>query len=354
MRISVLPGDNGGCGRYRMQQPAEAVQKIRPDWEITVHQPRGEVQVGLNQAGKVVQVALDPLPDVMVLQRTGTPILAGVAEWMQERGVAVVTDFDDAMWCIDRKNVAWPSWNMHPNTRKQQHWSWCDHVAKRADLVTVTTEKLARRYGAHGRVAVIGNYVSEEVLKYKPWERQLDEKPVVGWAGYTATHPGDCEISAPAAQAAVELGAKTRAIADAAGVSEAWGLKVDDAVPSQTYGPDYFGAIGTLDLMLVGLKHSPFNECKSTLKVLEAAAAGVPSIAAATSPHRTLARRFPILTAASPAEWKGHATRLIQDPWYRADLTSQVRAAVTKETVEAHAEEWAQAWERARRRRDRI
>lgn len=335
-----------------MRLPAEAVQAIRPDWEITVHKPKGDVAVGLDSAGRVVEVRLDPLPDVLVMQRTGTPILAGVAEWMQQHGVAVVADFDDAMWCIDRKNMAWPAWNMHQNRGKRQHWKWCDDVAKRVDLVTVTTEGLARRYGRHGRVQVIGNYVSEKVLSYEPWKRS-DDQTVVGWAGYTGTHPGDCEISAPAAQVAVGYGAEARGIADARGLSRAWGIHVDN-VPPQEYGPNYFGAIGTLDLMLVGLKRSPFNECKSSLKVLEAAAAGVPSLVAATRPHRTLARRFPMLTADSPAEWQLHATRLMQNPTYLADLTAQVRSSVIKETVEAHAEEWAQAWERALRRRNMI
>ena len=73
-------------------------------------------------------------------------------------------------------------------------------------------------------------------------------------------------------------------------------------------------------LMLVGLKDSPFNRCKSTLKVLEAAAAGVPSIAAGTRPHTTLQREgFPVQVASSPDEWY----RLARD-WAKSPTSSGV------------------------------
>lgn len=352
MRVAVLPGDNSGCGNLRLRWPALAVQRIRPDWDITVYRPRGDVQVGLNSKGAVVYVDLDPLPDVMVLQRTGTPVLAGVVDYMQRQGVAVVTDYDDAMWCIDKDNVAWPSWNTHGTRGKKQHWRWCDYSADRADLVTVTTQGLARRYGKHGRVEVIPNGVPDEAVQAPSWRDRYPDTVTVGWAGYTATHPGDCLVSRPGAQAAVEAGAVARVIADPVNVEKDWGVPVDP-VASQG-GMDYYSALGCMDIMLVGLRDSPFNSCKSYLKVLEAAAAGVPSVAAATAPHRELARTFPVALARSPAEWVSETLKLVKDEGLRKEMADAVSAAIPRFTIDHRAEEWAQAWERAARRAGRL
>lgn len=357
MRVSVLPGDTGGCGTYRCRMPAEAVKTVRPDWHVTVHAPRGDLHVGQDSAGRVVEVlGLPEDTDLLVMQRTGTPVLAGVVDWAQSQGIAVVIDFDDAMWCIARGNAAWQAWNSlkHP---AGQHWRWCDHTAQRADLVTVTTPGLADHYGNHGRVAVIPNYVPEWSLSVPSWRRQYPETPTVGWAGYVATHPGDCAVAAPAVHEARRHGAKVRVVADARGAAREYGLKPlhVEGIASQDYGPDYFGAISTLDLMLVGLVDSRFNRCKSTLKVLEAAAAGVPSVAAVTHPHRLLQREgFPVLLAESPAEWRQHAATLLGDPARLTEHRNAVVETVKAYTIEAHAETWAQAWERAVARREGV
>lgn len=352
MRVAVLPGDNGGCGNLRMRWPAEAVRAVRPDWEITVYQPRGDVQVGLDRNQKVVAVRIDPLPDVMVLQRTGSPVLAGVAEFMMERGVAVVADFDDAMWCIDRDNIAWPAWNMNRRMGPtRMHWSFCDHVAERVDLVTVTTDGLARRYGKHGRCEIIPNGVPKFAMESLSWRDRYDPTFTVGWAGYTGTHPGDCQVSEGAATAVVEAGGRARVVADAEGAARAWGVDVDDVPPQPPR--DYYAALSCMDVMLVGLRDTPFNRCKSFLKVLEAAAVNVPSIAAATAPHRALWKTgFPVMLAESPAEWREAALWLMKEPLALADMRAALFDTMPAHMIENRAEEWARAWERARKRAD--
>lgn len=353
LTVGVLPGDTSGCGTYRMLEVADAVRAVRPDWEIRTYQPRGEVTVGINQSGKVVAIENlgDTLPDVLVMQRTGTPILAGVVEWLRARGVAVVVDFDDAMWCIDRSNVAYAAWN-NPTRHKGQSWRICDQVAAVADMVTVTTPALADRYGKHGRVSVLPNRIPDRWVVDQP---EPDMPPTGGWAGYTATHPGDCAVSAPAAWV-FHHATGVRVMADAVGAAGEWGLPVDavEHVPAAPLGPEYFAGLSRLGVMLVGLTGSPFNRAKSTLKVLEAAAAGVPSIAAATTPHRDLAKSgFPVRVARTPSEWEAHALDLL-DPETYTLARKQLAEAMPRYVMSAQAEGWAQAWERAVKRRHRM
>lgn len=356
MRISVIPADTGGCGNYRLRWPAEAVAKIRPDWDIKIHEPRGDVKVGMDRTGEVVYMDLGwgegVLPDLVVMQRTGTPVLAGVARFLKAHGVAVVVDFDDAMWCIDRANVAWQSWNME-RAVKPQHWRYCDQVADIADLVTVTTTGLASRYGKHGRVEVLPNALPDLAFEVNSIRKNFDPALTFGWAGFTATHPRDCEVSAPAAKAAHDAGLLLRCVGDGEGAARNWGLPLEDV---EDLGPqgnmaDYYAAISSMDVMLVGLQPHPFNQRKSYLKVIEAASQGVVSIAANTQPHRELARSgFPVLLAQTDEHWRTHAEVLINNPEVIAETRERMRTYVLGHRISQRAQFWAEAWERAVRR----
>jgi len=354
VRVVVIPADRGGCGYYRLIWPAQAVSLARPDWQVEVRPPE-TVQAGFVD-GRFVGVQGLPDPgtiDVLVMQRVGTPGQINVARWARERGAAVVVDFDDAMWCIDRDNVAWPSWNMR--NPYDQHWKTCDVAAAEADLVTVTTEHLAKHYGkAHRRVDVINNHVPQAAVSLEPLPRSPKDPFTAGWVGFTQTHPGDCEVSGPAARAVLDSGGGLAVVADGPGAAREWG--VDEAqvrcIPGQKFGPSYYQSLSVLDLMLVGLKDTPFNRAKSTLKVLEAAAAGVPSVAPDNPPHRDLARRgFPVTLASSPTEWATAAKRHASDPSYSAEQKEATAEAVTGWTIEGNAGLWADAWERAARLR---
>ena len=344
----IVPADRGGCGYYRLIWPGQAVSPARKDWEISIVPPES-VQVGF-QDGKFLGVRgfPDPLPDLLVMQRVGTPGQIEVLRWAQRQGVATVVDFDDAMWCIDKGNAAWASWNRA--NAFNQDWRICDEAAKVADLVTVTTEGLARRYARHGRVEVIPNcvpYAATEIPGHV-----ANEDFTAGWVGFTKTHPGDCTVSAPAAQAVLAQGGALRVVADAAGAAEEWGVDpaLVDSVPPQKLGPNYYKAVSALDLMLVGLRDTPFNRSKSTLKVLEAGALGVPSIAPDNPPHRALAKTgFPVLLASTPGDWADLAKGVMGMD--RGQTRTEVRSAVqAAHTIEGNAERWAQAWERALKR----
>lgn len=346
MHVMVIPADRGGCGNYRLAWPAQAVSGVREDWYVSVVPPE-RVQAGFrNEKFIGVQGFPKPLPDVVVMQRVGTPGQFHVLQWAQQQGVATVVDFDDAMWCIDTGNAAWASWNRSAT----QHWKWCDRAAGIADLVTVTTDALARRYARHGRVEVIPNYVPAAATRL-PLQREPGGL-TAGWAGFTRTHPGDCRVSAPAATAVLQEGGRLHVIADAPGAAREWGLE-DEQVGStgpQPLGPKYFGSLSVLDLMLVGLRDTPFNRAKSTLKVIEAGAAGAVSIAPDNAPHRVLARSgYPVALAASPRQWADHAAAFARESAEtRAERAAEIRRLTAERwTIEGNAERWARAWERA-------
>lgn len=349
--VVVIPADRAGCGYYRCIWPAQAVSLVRPDWTVEIRPPE-KVVAGFKN-GRLVQVkGLDPLPDLVVMQRVGTRGQLAVLREAHRRGAATIVDFDDAMWSIDTGNAAFAAWNRA--NPFDQHWSICDEAAQVVDLVTCTTESLARRYSRrHFRVEVIPNCIPKAATELPGSDE--NEFFTAGWSGFTATHPGDCTISKPATKAVLEMGGRLRVVADAAGAAKEWGLdpSMVDSISPQALGPEYYKAISTLDLMLVGLRDTPFNKAKSYLKVLEAGAMGVPSIAPDNPPHRTLAKTgFPVTLVASPSEWYDAAKRIAQigqdrgDEWVQ--MVNEVWAAVQYDhTIEGNAERWATAWERA-------
>lgn len=351
-RVVVLPSDETACGFYRLRLPAGAVQRVRPDWNVEVYRP-SDVKMGVDAGGQLVQVQgiADPSTvDLLVMQRVATSAQAQFLSWMQMQGAATVMDSDDAMWCIDKENTAWEYWN---GNRGPQHWRWMDTASGVADLTTVTTKHLEKRYGGHGRCEVLPNCVPGDPITSV--RDSLDPTVTVGWAGFTSTHPGDLRTCGDAVRRAqADTGCLLRVVGDASGAAQDWGTPVEQVNPVPL-GPSYYSALTTMDIGLVPLADTPFNRGKSYLKALEFAAAGVAVIASPTPANWTLSKTVPMLLARTPQEWYDAIVYLINNPEERAGLVGMARDAVHSfHTYEENAERWAGAWERAMNRRTRL
>lgn len=345
-RVVVLPSDETACGLYRMKYPAGAVQMVRPDWQVEVYRP-SEVFFGTAADGTLWQVKGVPDPasaDLLIMQRVGTKAQRQFVEWMRKQGVAVIVDADDALWAIRPDNMAYEHWNEGPS-----HWSHMDTAALEADLVTVTTQGLAQRYGKHGRVEVLPNVVPGDVQEMlKSVRDELDQTPTVGWAGFTGTHPGDLQVMGDAmARVQRDTGCIVRVIGDAEGAARIWDCEVDPVAPAPI-GMPYYTALTTLDIGVVPLSAGKFNQCKSYLKALEYSACGVAAVVSDTPAHRELAKSVPLRIATTPDEWYTHLTDLIANPEQRSASAKYAQGVVYDEhTFETNAERWATAWERA-------
>lgn len=345
MRVVVHPADLGGCGWYRLRFVSDVLANQGHDvcveydrtyscrWMDTVF---GDKLVGLEEI---------PDADVVILQRPLTRHRYELVGALQDAGLAVVVEIDDDFHAIDRRNPAWHFAN--PLRDPDTHRDWLMRACDRADLVTVTTSALAQRYGAHGRVAILDNYVP---ARYLDVVREPHPGIVVGWSGSTLTHPGDLEVTDTAITEAIGAikGCRLGVVGTGVGVATALGyggrMSASGWVPIEEY-PD---ALGQLDVGLVPLKPNPFNEAKSHLKGLEYAAVGVPFVATPTGPYRRLAAEGIGWLAESPAEWRYLVSELAQDALHREALGEQWRAAVADRwTVEQNAHLWWEAWEAA-------
>lgn len=328
MKALVHPADRGGCGHYRVLWPATALADQGHD--VTIgdgHVPEGT--------------------DVVVVQR---PLRRTYAEdvipLLQSRGIAVVVEVDDDFARIDRRNPAWAE--ADPKRSPDRNWQWLAKACAAADLVTVTTPALADRYGQHGRCVILPNYMPRSYLAVPPVR---DETPVLGWTGSVATHPGDLDAAAPAVRQtlAEEPGWRFRAVGGQ-DTLRALGIAREpqhETVPWTTDLSAYIEQYARLDAALVPLAPGAFNEAKSWLKGLEAAAVGVPFIASPTGPYRQLEQLGAGLLADSGRDWLRQLRRILTDRGLRDHLTAEGRAAAAKLTVEGNAWRWAEAWQQA-------
>lgn len=360
MRIVVLPADETACGSLRLIWPAKALQKAHPDWQIEIYKP-GTVEVASDAKGSVTIVKgldMDGI-DVAVMQRIGTPAALLLMRALQRRGAAAVVDSDDALWCIHRDNQAYRVWNRSRGVNAT-HWSTMDTAAKEADLVTVTTPRLAQRYGAHGRVEVLPNRVPAEVCDI-PKPTSDPEHPVFGWSGFVATHPADLHAVGNAVRRVMTDAPEARIniIGDGRGLAEAWELSEEHNGRVAATGPVplhyYYDALGVLDIGVVPLETSVFNRCKSALKVAEFAARGIPSVATPSPANVALRREgYPVLFADSPREWHSHLMSLLRDTDLRAEMAAGCLDTARRHTLEGHVDQWERAWLRAANRRTRL
>ncbi len=351
--IYVVPGDLGGCGRYRMAWPAQAAKAARPDLDIRLGEGADTVETlgedtfdarGRRNGHQAHVVTKLPDCDVLVLQRVTSAALATAIPLIQALGVRVVIDIDDDLTCI-------PTWNqahlgLQPATDSLNNWRHLLTACQHADLVTCTTEELAARYAPHGRVEIIRNCIPEQVLNVTRQPRDFDAT-LLGWTGTYGMHAGDLPVVGNGIRAAMRAHGNTRfrVVGRAERCDAPLGLP--PGMIEHTGWLDYanyYTAYGQLDVAIVPLEHTPFNRAKSELKGLEAAAVGVPFVATNTPAYRLLRRSGVGVLADRPKEWEKQVGRLLGDPVARTDLAEAGRAFAATRTIEGNVSHWVDAW----------
>jgi len=342
--VRVWPADqDGASGWYRMRWPAQALAAQGAD--VTVDTKGPTCMWDRQWTGDTAPLdarilgCRPPDADIVVLQRPGRRHWADLIPYLQAHGTRVVVDVDDDFAAIPRGNIARRGYD--PRTNPDHNWDHLAWACDLADLVTVTTPALARRYGRHGRVQVLPNLVPERYLTV-----QADTLlHTVGWTGSVDTHPGDLEVTRLAVRGALDTtGATVRVVGTGHRVADALGLDSDPASTGWVPFADYPHEMSRFEVGIVPLAATPFNEAKSALKMGEFAALGVPVVASPTADNRRLHDLGVGLLAAHPGRWQRLLTRLLREPDRRAELAARGRLVMAGQTYERHAGRWADAW----------
>jgi len=287
--------------------------------------------------------------DLIIFQRPLGQAMHAALVQAKKQGIATIVEMDDDLERVHRENVAWKL--MQPHLSPTSNYEWAKQAALEADLLTVSTPTLTRfKPGDNSRV--LRNCVPESIFAMSRMSPRTDL--TVGWTGTIQTHPQDLQVTRGAigkVLARSDMAVRFYTVGDGSGVQRALGLNHDQPFHASGWTPldqYYQTMLDNIDIGIVPLEQSEFNQAKSWLKLLEFSALGIPAIASNTRENTLLSMEGVGRIASSPREWERHLTDLIDNPKRRYVQSRDARDIVREKfTYEANAAQWLSAWEAA-------
>lgn len=342
MKVLGLAADSGGCGFYRLRAPAEEAAKLGVDVRI---EEGIDVSATKNADGLVEVQHIREDVDLIIFQRPLDNSMTAVMKQAKRQGIATIVEIDDDFSTVHTRNVAHTAM-----TGKTAGNQWVEQAASFADHVTISTPQLAK-YARHGRFSVLRNCVPDSIF-VTTTPKSEQSWPRVGWTGTVQTHPTDLqETKGRVAEVLKTNGLPFNVVGDGEYVARNLGLASETPVYATGWVPldmYYQYLYSFVDIGIVPLELSPFNQAKSYLKGLEYAALGIPFIASPTREYELLAVDGIGKVANSPGEWKKHLQRMIDRPSETERIARESRDRIEAEhTYSVNAPKWIEAWEKA-------
>ena len=292
-----MPVDRGGCGQYRIRQPLELL-KAHTEHDTHVVDTVKDDMVAVAEALAVA--------DVAIVRQGGEIGMQMIKEKPEYAHLKWVLDIDDNVELISPYSEHYKEYGTKEYfDRNSGNWIWRNGVhgfdvsknmnrilnllngMKEADMVTVTTQKLAnyaKKYNPN--VVVLPNAVDVD----KWWK--LDFKPNkqlrVGWSGGISHYEDWYSIQKPLNDLMrkyqfklVNVGSSFQGIVDEDNKGL---LEIHPWVAFEAHS--WHMACMNLDVAIVPLADLPFNNYKSSIKFYEMSALGVPSVVSNILPYK--------------------------------------------------------------------
>ena len=342
MKVLGLAADDGGCGLYRMRAPAKEAALLGVDIEI--QDGLDVIAAKDDRTGLVEVTEIHTDADLIVVQRPLDNAMTSVIKQAKRQGIATIVEIDDDFSTVHKDNVAHGA--MIGEASGHQ---WVSEATAIADLVTVSTPQLGK-YARHGRYVVLRNCVPDEIFETPA--QKSDIWPRIGWTGTVQTHPYDLqETKGRLGKLLADNGIPFHVVGDGVHVARNLGLSPDTQVYATGWvdlGMYYQYVREFIDIGIVPLELSVFNQAKSALKGLEYAALGIPFVASPTREYELLEINGIGKTAKSPGDWAKHIQRMIDRPAETERIANEARDRIRSEhTYSTNATKWIEAWEKA-------
>lgn len=370
VRIAFKPADLEGVGCYRVVFPMREL-KEQYGWEIEPF-PMREIELEHGRKGRTFSAKTLPLDaELIVLQREMNLGAVEQIEGWQRDGRKVVLDLDDDYASLSPSNPAWRSTHPDPEIRYGRQVSekyefaafaanrdniW--EVARAVDGITVTTRALWKRCREYNsQVYLLPNMLDWEMWSdVKPQYEIERERPRIGYMGVARWHQEDLAelrgVLGPLLRTRPELefvAAGDPLIHELLEVPE--GQRVSfDACP---FG-EHVEITATMDVGLVPLAMTAFNEAKSALKGMEYNACGIPFVASPTAPYSEWCDvGGGGVLATRGHDWTRQISKLIDTPALRRELGRGGRKSAETMTIQRGARRWRETYERIIQASDR-
>lgn len=294
--------------------------------------------------------------DVIVAQRTCLPGPTSLWQKLAREGKSkLVFEIDDDLWSVEPHNrgahelysqgIVRDKFGQPDPLRHPIGQNLIDNITV-ADVVTVSTEPLAEIVSQwNPNVHILPNCVPSWLLD-REMPNQYPGRLTLGWGG-SPSHTRDFgEIARPLRRVLQRFG---------------------DAVEFHCVGPDYTDRVGSrrgktrhtgwfdsvesylrgidFHVGMAPLRPSTFNQSKSSLKLLEMSALGIPAIVSNTGPYKRAAEAgAPCIPVDSAKQFEAALIELIQSPEHRSQLGKQAREWAGERVVDKHVHRWEDAY----------
>lgn len=343
MKVLALGADKSGCFKYRIFEPARVTKDLGLDIEVS-HGLDVEAEQNVKTSITTVK-EIHTDADVIIFQRPIDNSFVSAIKQAKRQGIATVVEIDDDLDSVHKNNAAYSA--LHG--KKSYGASWTSLACQEADLVTVSTPAL-EKYASHGRSKVLRNCVPKSIFSLQKEITKSFSR--LGWTGSLQTHPNDLQETKGSIRDVLNSNHKDfYVVGDGLDVSRV--LKLDRSssvietgwVDLENY---YQKLLDTIDIGIVPLELSPFNEAKSYLKGLEMAALGIPFVASPTYEYKLLEVYGVGKTAKSPGDWRKHLNNWMNNESKKESDGRTYQSIIEDNyTYENNAHLWIDAWEYA-------
>lgn len=357
-----MPVDYGGCGQYRVRQPLRLLK------EHTVHDTH-VIDAHKDDMDDVAQALA--IADIAIVRQGGEQGMAQIKAKFPH--LKVVMDIDDNVEYISPYSEHYKEYGTQEfYDGNLERWIWKTgengfnpvknmqrvlsllNGMKSADMVSVTTEKLAgyaRKY--NNNVVVLPNAV--EVEKWYKLDTKPNKPLRVGWAGGISHYEDWFSIKRSLNKlmekydfTLVNIGSAFKGVVDKKFQDR---LEVHPWVPFDAHS--WHMACMDLDIAVIPLADLPFNNFKSSIKFYEMAALGVPSVVSNILPYRKdVKHEENALGYLTEQEFEQQLERLLTDARLRRKIgTNAYNWVRAKHNAKTQTKIWARAYENLTRKK---
>jgi glycosyltransferase involved in cell wall biosynthesis len=247
--------------------------------------------VDVHITNKLTEEQIEKGCDLLVLNRFAFYNSADeIFAWRDKYGFKVVIDIDD-LWLLDADHILYPYWEHNKISN-----IIIDNMIK-ADIVTCTHWRLAEQISTYNKnMYILPNAIPSGFEQFKVEKVESDVTRLM-WQG-SITHMHDMNILRNPMKKIYSdshLVKKLQTVfagyvaqmddCDQMLSSFTCGLKINSQIFNSMSCFEYYQVYNHADICLIPLIENRFNKYKSNLKILEAAAAGVPVIVSHVNPY---------------------------------------------------------------------
>lgn len=249
---------------------------------------------------------------------------------LRNRGIRLIADFDDLVFDPDYAQYSPAVLNsILPLHKARQAFSASRKALERFDLITVSTQPLldhVQRLATGKHVIIIPNAVHHSWLDIPATPPNDGVNKIITYFPGTRSHDRDFAMIAPVLERFLDKYPDSR-LQITGHLNQTISARQGQVIQTPRVPfSDYINPLRTGWVNLAPLEPTPFNHCKSALKILEAGYWGIPTVC---SPGPDIERfvNAGALLASTGEEWFDVLEKLIDRQFYQA-CTAQLRQRV--------------------------